>query len=351
MKIVKVSASRDYEVVIDNNLLDKSGEYVRQRAGGRIAAIITDDIVDELYSDRVKKSLEDNDYQVIKYVIKNGESSKNGANYIAILEFLASNKLSRSDVVVALGGGVVGDLAGFVSATYLRGIKFVQIPTTLLAAVDSSVGGKTAIDLEAGKNLAGAFYQPQVVLCDYSTLDTLPDEVFSDGCAEVIKYGVIASEELFKKCFDGIKENIEDIIYECVKIKRDIVAKDEFDTGMRQLLNYGHTIGHGIEACSNYEITHGKAVAIGMMLITNAAVKLGLCEEKVLLELKKIIKLCGLPYDTHYGVSELYEIMLSDKKVDGTMINLVIPTTIGDAKLKKVSTDEMKDILSKGLEV
>ncbi len=350
MKIVKVNASKNYEVIIDNDLLDKAGEYIRQRAGGRIAAVITDDIVDGLYYERVHKSLEVNDYQVIKFVFNNGESSKNATNYIKILEFLASNKLSRSDVVVALGGGVVGDLAGFVSATYLRGIKFVQIPTTLLAAVDSSVGGKTAIDLEAGKNLAGAFYQPQVVLCDYSTLDTLPIEVFNDGCAEVIKYGVIASEELFDKCFDGIKENIEDIIYECVKIKRDIVSEDEFDTGKRQLLNYGHTIGHGIEACSNYEITHGKAVAIGMMLITKASVKLGICDEKVLKRLEKLIKLCGLPYDTHYGVSELYEIMLSDKKVDGTMINLVVPIRIGEAELKKVSTEEMRDILSKGLE-
>ena len=229
------------------------------------------------------------------------------------LFFLAED---RDDVIIALGGGVVGDLAGFVSSTYLRGIKFVQIPTTLLAAVDSSVGGKTAIDLKAGKNLAGAFYQPQVVLCDYSTLDTLPEEVFNDGCAEVIKYGVIASEELFEKCFKGIKENIEDIIYECVRIKRDIVAKDEFDIGMRQLLNYGHTIGHAIEACSNYEITHGSAVAIGMILITKAAVKLDICGENTLIRLEKLIKLCGLPYDTHYGVSELYEIMLSDKKVD-----------------------------------
>ncbi|MBE5935253.1 MAG: 3-dehydroquinate synthase [Lachnospiraceae bacterium] len=350
MKIVQVSASKNYEVIIDKDLLPKSGGYIRERAGGRIAVIITDDIVDELYSDTVIKSLEDNEYNVLKYVVKNGESSKNSENYIRILEYLALHKVSRSDVLVALGGGVVGDLTGFVAATYLRGVKFVQIPTTLLAAVDSSVGGKTAIDLEAGKNLVGAFYQPQVVLCDYNTLNTLTEEVFSDGCAEVIKYGVIASEELFEACSQGIKENIENIIYECVKIKRDIVAQDEFDTGLRQLLNFGHTIGHGIEACSNYEVTHGKAVAIGMILITKASVKLGICEKIVLDRLEKLIKLCALPFDTHYGVSELYQVMLSDKKVDGKMINLVVPTTIGKAILKRVSIDEMKDILNKCFE-
>lgn len=350
MKKVTVSASSEYEVIIDNNLLDSTGEYVRKYAGGKIAVVITDDIVDKLYSDRVINSLEKNDYKVIKYVIENGEASKNTMNYVKILEFLAQNKVSRSDVAIALGGGVVGDLTGFVSATYLRGIKFVQIPTTLLAAVDSSVGGKTAVDLEAGKNLVGAFYQPKVVLCDYSTLDTLSEEIFNDGCAEVIKYGVISSKDLFNKCKQGIRENIEEIIYECVTIKRDIVMQDEFDTGMRQLLNYGHTIGHGIEACSKYKITHGSAVAIGMILITRAAVKMELCSEDVLNELESLIKLCDLPSTTQYSVSDLYEIMLSDKKVDGAMINLVMPRKIGEAFLHKVSTLEMKDILEKALD-
>ncbi|MBQ8044248.1 MAG: iron-containing alcohol dehydrogenase, partial [Clostridia bacterium] len=172
MKKVRVTASKEYNVIIDNNLLDDAGKYIQETVKGRIAAIITDDIVDELYANKVEKSLKANGYIVIKYVFANGERSKNANTYIDIINFLAKNKLSRSDVVVALGGGVVGDMAGFAAATYLRGIKFVQIPTTLLAAVDSSVGGKTAIDLEVGKNLVGAFYQPDIVLCDYSTLDT-----------------------------------------------------------------------------------------------------------------------------------------------------------------------------------
>ena len=198
--------------------------------------------------------------------------------------------------------------------------------------------------------MVGAFYQPKVELCDYSTLDTLSEEIFNDGCAEVIKYGVIASKELFEKCKLGIRENIEDIIYDCVTIKRDIVMQDEFDTGMRQLLNFGHTIGHGIEACSKYKVTHGSAVAIGMVLITRAAVKMELCDSSIFDELVSLIKLCDLPIDTQYKASDLYEIMLSDKKVDGTMINLVMPRKIGEAYLYKVSTLEMKDVLEKALE-
>lgn len=349
MKKVKVTASKEYDVLIGKDILCETGRYIKEAVGGRIAVIITDDIVDRLYSEIVEKSLEANGYIVIKYVFLNGEQSKNASTYIDIINFLAKNKLSRSDVVVALGGGVVGDMAGFAAATYLRGIKFAQIPTTLLAAVDSSVGGKTAIDLEVGKNLVGAFYQPDIVICDYATLDTLKPEVFNDGCAEVIKYGVIASKELFDKCMLGIKDNLEEIITECVKIKRDIVMQDEFDTGLRQLLNYGHTIGHGVEACSKYKITHGSAVAIGMVAITKATINLGLCKEEVLDSIKECLSKCDLPLYTNYSVDELYGVMLSDKKIDGAKINLVIPLKIGEAVLHKVSTKELKDILIAGL--
>lgn len=349
MKKVKVTASREYEVLIGKGILKDAGSYIKEAVGGRIAAIITDDIVDELYSEIVEETLKANGYMVIKYVFDNGEQSKNASTYIDIINFLATNKLSRSDVVVALGGGVVGDMAGFAAATYLRGIGFAQIPTTLLAAVDSSVGGKTAIDLEVGKNLVGAFYQPNIVICDYATLDTLKQEIFNDGCAEVIKYGVIASKDLFDKCMVGIKENIEEIITECVKIKRDIVSEDEFDTGLRQLLNYGHTIGHGVEACSKYKITHGSAVAIGMVAITKAAISMGLCKESVLEKLEECLKKCNLPLETTYSADELYSVMLSDKKIDGAKINLVIPLKIGEATLHKVSTKELKDILASGL--
>lgn len=348
MKEVIVSASKEYKVIIDKDILNDSGKYIKEIVGGRIAAIITDDIVDSLYSKTVVESLTEQGYIVQKYVFENGEKSKNVSTYISIVNFLAEHKLSRTDVVVALGGGVVGDMAGFAAATYLRGIKFVQIPTTLLAAVDSSVGGKTAIDLEVGKNLVGAFYQPSLVICDYLTLDTLKPETFSDGCAEVIKYGIIASKELFDKCMEGIRKNIEEIIYECVKIKRDIVAQDEFDTGLRQLLNYGHTIGHGVEACSGYNITHGKGVSIGMVAITKAAVELGMCSEDVLAKLKECLALCNLPLETNFSANELYEVMLSDKKINGTSINLVIPIEIGKAVLHKVKTTDLKKYLYKG---
>lgn len=348
MKEVIVSASKEYKVIIDKGIIDNVGEYIKDTVGGRIAAIITDDIVDDLYGNRVEKSLLEQGYIVEKCVFENGEKSKNAYTYINIVNFLAEHKISRTDIVVALGGGVVGDMVGFAAATYLRGIKFIQIPTTLLAAVDSSVGGKTAIDLETGKNLVGAFYQPSLVICDYLTLDTLKPEIFSDGCAEVIKYGVIASKELFNMCIEGIKKNIEEIIYECIKIKRDIVAQDEFDTGLRQLLNYGHTIGHGVEACSGYTITHGKGVSIGMVAITKAAVEIGMCSKEVLDKLKECLALCNLPLETDFSADELYEVMLSDKKINGTNINLVIPTEIGKAILHKVKTTELKEYLHKG---
>ena len=191
-----------------------------------------------------------------------------------LLNFLAENKLTRSDALIALGGGVVGDLTGFAAATYLRGIDYIQIPTTLLAAVDSSVGGKTAIDLPSGKNLVGAFYQPKLVLCDTDTLNTLPEDIFRDGCAEVIKYGVLYDAELFAHLDEsGLSFDREAVIARCVELKRDVVAEDEFDRGKRQKLNLGHTIGHGIEACSGYGISHGKAVAMGMTIITKTPAK------------------------------------------------------------------------------
>ncbi|MBQ2117672.1 MAG: 3-dehydroquinate synthase, partial [Clostridia bacterium] len=228
MKTITINASKKYDIFISDNILSQTGELILKISTPKTVAIITDDIVDELYSAVVENSLKKSSLKHIKFVIKNGEQSKNGQNFLKICEFLAENQITRSDMIIALGGGVVGDLAGFVASAYLRGINFIQIPTTLLSCVDSSVGGKTAIDIESGKNLVGAFYQPRLVICDYSTLDTLSDEIFSQGCAEVIKYAVIGNCELFshlqrrKKDFDR-----EYVISECVKMKRDIVQRDE----------------------------------------------------------------------------------------------------------------------------
>ena len=256
MKAVSVAASRRYDILIERGLLNRAGKLVRSVTNVGTVMLVSDDSVWPLYGETVQKSLEDTGVSVCQFVFPHGEGSKCAKTYLALLDALCENRLTRADAVVALGGGVVGDLTGFAASTYLRGIGFIQIPTTLLAMVDSSVGGKTAIDLPAGKNLAGAFYQPWLVLCDPDCLDSLPDEIFRDGCAEVIKYAVLGNAPFF----DELKNTpphaqLEHIIETCVRMKRDIVAQDEFDRGQRQLLNLGHTFGHGIEACSGFSVS------------------------------------------------------------------------------------------------
>ena len=350
MKTIAVSASRHYEVLVAPGLLAEAGARIRPLCPGKTCAIVTDDTVDALYGTTLEQSLRAADYQVVKYVFPHGEQSKNTATYVDILNFLARNQLTRSDTLVALGGGVPGDMGGFAAATYLRGIAFVQIPTTLLAAVDSSVGGKTAIDLEAGKNLAGAFYQPWLVLCDTDTLQTLPEDIFTAGCAEVIKYGALGDEALFAgleqsgKAFDR-----EHIIACCVAHKRDIVAADEFDNGCRQLLNFGHTLGHAVEACSNFSLAHGQAVAIGMAVITRACVAHGLCAPQCAVRLEKLLQQFDLPVRTDFTVEQLYPVMLSDKKRRSDTVNLIIPETIGRCVVRPFRTDELPEFMKAGL--
>ena len=348
MKIVNVNASRNYNILIENNILSLCGKYIREVTKAKNAVIITDDTVDSLYSATAEKSLSENGFNVLKYVIPHGEDSKSAENFISILNFLANNKISRTDIIVALGGGVVGDLSGFVASSFLRGIEFVQIPTTLLSMVDSSVGGKTAINLDAGKNLAGAFYQPSLVLCDPTTLKTLPKETFADGCAEVIKYGIINDRPLFDKLKSGIN-NIDEIIENCVKNKRDIVNIDERDTGIRQLLNLGHTIAHTIEQNSNFEISHGSAVAIGMYYVGKISNKMGYLTDSELKEIKDILKLYNLPHECPYTTDEIYKVAVFDKKVGSGSINLVIPYSIGDTRLYKVEIENLSSVLEMGV--
>lgn len=352
MKTVTVNASKTYDIYIENGILDRCGEYIKAVIKGKKLCVITDDNVAPIYLDRVKKSLADSGFELCEYIIKNGERSKNADNFIAILNFLAENHLTRADALVALGGGVVGDLTGFAASAYLRGIGFIQLPTTLLAAVDSSVGGKTAIDLAAGKNLVGSFYQPDAVICDCNTFDTLPPSVFKDGCAEAVKYGIIGDIELF----EHLKKNKTDfdreyVVERCVSMKRDIVNDDEFDKGTRQLLNLGHTVGHAIEACSEYKIPHGSAVAAGTVIIANACAKLGICTEQCRDEIAETLSSLDLPTSTDYTNEELFSVTLLDKKRSGDTINLVVINKIGESVLKKVSLDELKSIITAGTEV
>ena len=243
-----------------------------------------------------------------------------------------------------------GDMAGFAAAVYQRGIRFVQIPTTFLAAVDSSVGGKTAIDLKAGKNMAGAFYQPHLVLCDVDTLDTLPQVVFADGIAETLKYGVIGDAALFEKIASGdFRGDLEAVIERCVTMKRDIVMEDEFDTGVRQLLNLGHTLGHAIEKRSGFTITHGHAVAIGMHLIAKAAEEKGLAEAGLAAQIKAGLEKNGLPVEIGYTAEEITAGVLKDKKRRGGEISFVFPEKIGHCEIVKIPVEEVTELVKKAL--
>lgn len=350
MTTVTVRASRPYEVTIGRGLLDTVGRQAAGQWKGRSAAVVSDSTVAPLYLNRVKDSLERAGFRVHSFVFPAGEDQKNGGTYLKLLEFLAARRLTRADGLIALGGGVVGDLAGFAAATFLRGIGFLQLPTTLLAAVDSSVGGKTAIDLTNGKNLAGAFYQPQAVLCDLDTLDTLPAEVFADGCAEVIKYGMIGDPALLARLETvDFRADPEELVARCVAQKRDLVEQDEFDTGARQLLNLGHTLGHGVEACSGYTVSHGRAVAIGMTLVTRAAVAFGRCPAEVLLRLRRLLERYGLPDATAYSAQVLYEKTLSDKKRSGDTISLVVPIAWGASQLVRIPVSELPAWIERGL--
>jgi len=341
MNTVTVSASKTYDVQIGRGLLPTLGEKATGLCRGRAVCIVTDDTVAALYEKSARASLEDAGFTVCTYVFPHGEESKSGENFLKLLSFLAQNHLTRADLLVALGGGVVGDLTGFAAACYLRGIACIQVPTTVLAMVDSSVGGKTAIDLPEGKNLCGAFYQPSLVLCDVDTLNTLPREIFRDGCAEVIKYGILGSRELFDQL--GGEYDMEAVITQCVKMKRDIVEDDEFDTGRRQLLNLGHTLGHAIEANCKFTLSHGKCVAIGMVMMAKAAVKHGFCTQETADEIKALIEAFGLPTETEQTVEEIERTALGDKKRQSGSLTLVVPTEIGNCALHPISVEELSN--------
>lgn len=345
MKTIHIQASKSYDVVIGSNLLNELGEHLNSLLNRTCkVAVISDTNVYPLYGELAEISLKQRGFETAHYIFPAGEASKNPATYISILNFLAENHFTRTDMIVALGGGVTGDMSGFAASTYLRGIPYVQIPTTLLAMVDSSVGGKTAIDMPAGKNLVGAFYQPNLVLCDLNTLNTLPKQVFCDGCAEVIKYGVLYDADLFGHLAEhGLNFDREDVVSRCVEWKRKVVAQDEFDTGARAKLNLGHTIGHGVEALSNFTVSHGQAVAIGMAIVAKAGCK------DIYEPLTTVIKQFHLPTTTQFTANQLYRCALSDKKRAGGTVNLIIPNTIGDCSIVPISVDHLESFIEEGL--
>ncbi|MBR5233701.1 MAG: 3-dehydroquinate synthase [Clostridia bacterium] len=350
MNTVRVSTSKEYNIHIGKGILSDIGEMLKNEFGVCTVAVITDDIVDSLYSNTVISSLEKSGFRTLKYVFPHGEESKTINTYASILSFLAENEVTRSDILLSLGGGVVGDTGGFAAATYSRGIKSVQVPTTLLAAVDSSVGGKTAVNLPSGKNLAGAFYQPDMVICDYSVIDTLPEEFFADGCAEVIKYGIIGDYVFFEFLRNNdIKENLKYVITRCVEMKRDIVNIDEKDNGIRAILNFGHTIGHAIEKCSNYTVSHGRAIAIGMVIASKSAYKKGYCDTNISEEIKEVLIKNSLPISCDFTAEELFGVALSDKKRNGDIIKLIIPEKTGKCVCKNIHASELLSFIKAGL--
>lgn len=351
IQTIQVNTSPAYEVLIGGGVLSRCGQYLRKVLVPCHVAVITDSTVASLYLGPVTTSLQTAGFAVSSYVFPAGETHKNFETLSGILEFLAEERLTRTDCVVALGGGVTGDMAGFAAAVYLRGIRCVQIPTTLLSAVDSSVGGKTAIDLVAGKNLAGAFLQPAAVLCDTDCLASLPPDIFADGAAEAIKTGVLCDESLFHLFEDGtLTAAPGQVIARCVAYKAGVVERDEKEQNERRLLNLGHTVGHAIEKCSGYTIPHGHAVAAGLAIIARSAEKLGWTEAPIADRITACLAKNGLPTGTAYPAETLTHAASADKKRTGGDITLVIPKRIGLCELKKMPVTGLLPVIAAGLE-
>lgn len=350
MTTITIQASKSYDILIGSGLLASLATQISAVTKSKSIVIVSDSNVWPIYGGKAAHSLQQSGFTVISFVFPAGEDSKNGTTYLDLLNFLAENKITRSDTIVALGGGVVGDLTGFAAATYLRGIRYIQVPTTLLAMVDSSVGGKTAIDLPVGKNLVGAFYQPSLVLCDIDAIHSLPYNIFRAGCAEVIKYAMLYSADLFEHLEKfGPAFQLESVISQCVQFKRTVVMQDEFDNGMRQMLNLGHTFGHGVEAASNFQISHGEAVAIGMAMIVRAAAAQNICSTETRDRLLSLLERFQLPLQSIFSADTIYDAALSDKKRSGDTINLIIPSQIGCCKIFPTPIQQMKSIIEAGM--
>ncbi len=349
--------SRSYNVLVGEGILSLVGEQTRTCAGGTRAFIVTNTDVEPLYAETVKDSLAAAGYLVDMRVVCSTEAVKNMHELADLLEHMAEAQLTRDDVVVALGGGVVGDLAGFAAASYMRGCKAVQVPTSLLAMVDSSVGGKTAVDLAHGKNLAGAFFQPRCVVASIDCLDTVSRDLFADSCGEVIKYGVMCDEALFtdlesSPLTDSKHDHarLEHIVSRCVAIKRDVVNADEKEKGLRQTLNLGHTIGHAVESANGYALGHGSCVAAGMCIMARACAAKGWCTEEDAQRIEQTVAAHGLPTGSTFSVDELYNHALSDKKRHGDTMNIVVIEGIGHVSVQNVSLEQFKELIALGLE-
>lgn len=343
-KKIQIRAGDGYDFIIEDGLLNSAGELVASVLDADRIALFSDSTVAPLFADRVEEQLQKANFQTCRYVYEAGERSKNIGTVTSFLDFMAENNLTRGDAVAVLGGGVAGDMGGFAASIYQRGIKFIQIPTTILASVDSSVGGKTGVDTKYGKNLTGTFWQPSLVLCDTNTFQELNEEEVLCGYAEVIKSAAIRRPELFKDLEEGkFQTAMQDVIAQCVEIKSEVVEEDERESGVRRILNFGHTMAHSIELKSDFGITHGKAVAIGMLMVTKASEKHGLTEAGTYDRLYSLIQREGYQTETELPLEVLCEAARHDKKTAGDSIRIVYLDKIGSAKTKKIKLDDLYD--------
>lgn len=342
MQTINVSASKNYDITITRGK-DLFLGAVKSIIKGKKIAIITDATVDKLYGNYF--DFLETEYSLVKLVIPAGEKEKNGQNFLSLISKLAENGFTRTDTVITLGGGVVGDLGAFVASTYMRGIRLIAVPTTLLSMVDSSVGGKTAIDIPAGKNLCGTFYQPDAVYIDLDFLKTLPEREILCGYGEIIKY-VFISKKLTVE--DLVSKDIENIVVKSLIIKRDIVQKDEKESGERKLLNFGHTVGHAVEKLANYTLSHGACVVKGMLVAINISAKLYGMNNELVDKMKKVLLSFGHDTAIEYGVDDLIKVMRSDKKSGADYVDFVTVKDIGEAVVERISFDALKGIMNEG---
>ncbi|MBP1041736.1 3-dehydroquinate synthase [Vagococcus sp. BWB3-3] len=356
MKLTVTLPRHRYDLTIGAGVLANVGQWVSSLWQPQRVMVITDETVQQLYAEQVLKALRQAGFTADAFAVPAGETSKSLTQAEELYDWLASQGMTRKDGIIALGGGVVGDLTGFVASTFMRGLHFLQIPTTLLAQVDSSIGGKTAVNTASAKNLVGTFAQPDGVLIDTETLKTLEPRRVREGIAEIVKSAAIADIALWTK-LSGLKdehellENAEEIIAACCKVKRRVVEEDEFDTGQRLILNFGHTIGHGIENTAGYGVvTHGEAVAIGMVQISRVAESKGLMPLGTTAQLSEMLLKFNLPITTEYWSEEaIFKALTHDKKTAGSDIRIILLEKIGQAKIVTIATDEMKEFLIRQL--
>ena len=354
MPNLNINASKKYSIMMESGLLYRLGELINQVERPGKVCLISDTTVYDIFGETVLAALKNNGFDVNVLILAPGEQTKSMSSLNRVLEYLAEREYTKRDVLVALGGGVIGDLTGFAASVYLRGISFIQVPTTLLAAVDSSIGGKTAINLKSGKNLAGAFWQPSLVVFDPDTVLELPEQQFKDGISEIIKTAVMGDAELFDYLQTVENPKIIDFVEKCVmsaaSVKKALVEEDERDNDMRKLLNFGHTMGHAIEKVSDYSISHGQAVAMGMLACAKASFLKGWSNRDCAIPIWQVLDKYGIDPICPYTAPRLADAALKDKKRDGETISIVVPLQIGTAALMDIPIEELEDFFRLGLE-